>query len=594
MTNKRNVPDALRPLIDAAFNGSITVRQADELKTLLRSDREARRAYCEYSAIETGLFLLIHGRKASEAVSERLHADAIDAHSARQAAIPPSVPAVGYPSATFLGTVGLSSGWPVAYLIATVIFAVGLLAGTVIHVSRPDARPQLVVAAAHPRPSGSDPSSAIARVTAMVDCVWEGAAFRVQGSGAAKHPAEIINDNSRLQPGDRLALRSGLLELAYTTGAKVTLQGPVTYVVESPAGGYLSAGRLTARLEKMSEVRGQRLETVNQKSKIINQTFVVRTPTAVVTDLGTEFGVDVDASGQSDVCVHSGKVTVQGAGAAASSAVIVLKAGEAKRIPSSDSASWLTIDAKDTRVARPLVVSRPTINDDAAGELLFFDHFQSFSLGEKWRAVKGAPPNAVLQAGLDGDRTVLSMRSATDDMESKAIETVVPIPLDGLKGLTVEMLFQAREGVNPPLELHVVGAAAAARMIVQPLTREGSHRIAADASCSGKWHSALSSPEVYSDYRYYRFVLTLDGKGVLASFKDSVNAKPLWEACFDKVRLSDFGGEVRIVLCQLTHSTSSPAECNVDRLFVRGRRSGDQRDASFNAKTDQHRAERRP
>ena len=39
------------------------------------------------------------------------------------------------------------------------------------------------------------------------------------------------------------------MEITYDTGAKVILQGPVTYEVESD-GGYLSVGKLTARLEK--------------------------------------------------------------------------------------------------------------------------------------------------------------------------------------------------------------------------------------------------------------------------------------------------------------------------------------------------------
>ena len=40
------------------------------------------------------------------------------------------------------------------------------------------------------------------------------------------------------------------MEITYDTGAKVILQGPVTYEVESTDGGFLSLGKLTARLEK--------------------------------------------------------------------------------------------------------------------------------------------------------------------------------------------------------------------------------------------------------------------------------------------------------------------------------------------------------
>ena len=46
------------------------------------------------------------------------------------------------------------------------------------------------------------------------------------------------------------------MEITYDTGAKVILQGPVTYEVESKDGGYLSLGKLTARVETRGERRG--------------------------------------------------------------------------------------------------------------------------------------------------------------------------------------------------------------------------------------------------------------------------------------------------------------------------------------------------
>ena len=48
------------------------------------------------------------------------------------------------------------------------------------------------------------------------------------------------------------------MEITYDTGAKVILQGPVTYEVESAAGGFLSLGKLTARVGE--ERRGAREE----------------------------------------------------------------------------------------------------------------------------------------------------------------------------------------------------------------------------------------------------------------------------------------------------------------------------------------------
>ena len=113
------------------------------------------------------------------------------------------------------------------------------------------------------------------------------------------------------------------MEITYDTGAKVILQGPVTYEVESRSGGYLSVGKLTARLEK-KVASGQwsvasKSEFSNPQSLIPNPSlstshyplFTIRTPTATLTDLGTEFGVLVDRQGVTESYVFRGAVRVQ-------------------------------------------------------------------------------------------------------------------------------------------------------------------------------------------------------------------------------------------------------------------------------------------
>jgi len=52
--------------------------------------------------------------------------------------------------------------------------------------------------------------------------------------------------------------------IAYQSGATVILQGPCIYEVDSPCGGFLSLGKLTAQSR---EVRGQRSEVRGQKSE---------------------------------------------------------------------------------------------------------------------------------------------------------------------------------------------------------------------------------------------------------------------------------------------------------------------------------------
>jgi hypothetical protein len=294
--------DRLFDLAGAVCNKTVSEGELSELNALLAADRTCRYRYADYCRIHAALRLELRARRATLDVHRQIQRElevpssheSDAAADVRSAPVPipsidPTVPAAfGY----------LSSGWPVAYLVATVIFAIGLLVGAMVHVSQP---PHVVRDIA-PQPSvfPADPA-AVARITAMVDCVWEGSEGRVQGSGTSHQKLGIINQKSILRLGDRLALRSGLLQITYNTGAKVILQGPVTYEVESAAGGYLSIGKLTAKLEKKSEVRGQRSEPANEK-------FAVRTPTAIVTDLGTEFGIEVERDGLCRVQVFQGEV----------------------------------------------------------------------------------------------------------------------------------------------------------------------------------------------------------------------------------------------------------------------------------------------
>ena len=133
------------------------------------------------------------------------------------------------------------------------------------------------------------------------------------------HPSSfILHPLSPVSLGDTFALASGLMEITYDTGAKVIVQGPATYEVESATGGYLSLGKLTARVEKKNDECGMMNDEVrtgrngvHHSSFITHPLFAVRTPTAIVTDLGTEFGVRVLNDGGSEVHVLRGLVEAE-------------------------------------------------------------------------------------------------------------------------------------------------------------------------------------------------------------------------------------------------------------------------------------------
>ena len=168
----------------------------------------------------------------------------------------------------------------------------------------------------------------VGRITGMVDCKW------------ADHATEA-SDGDRVPLGRQYALASGLMEITYDTGAKVILQGPVTYEVESAADGFLSVGKLTARVEKKNDECGMmndELRTgasgIHHSSFITHPLFAVRTPTATVTDLGTEFGVEVSKEGSTTSHVFRGSIEmrVTSADKKTQSMVRVLHANESARV----------------------------------------------------------------------------------------------------------------------------------------------------------------------------------------------------------------------------------------------------------------------
>lgn len=123
------------------------------------------------------------------------------------------------------------------------------------------------------------PSKFVARVVEITsDAKWD----------QKLHPREFL---MRLREGDELHLLSGLAHLEFYSGARIILQGPSKFMPTGPAGGKLESGRLTGKVD--------------------HGKFQLITPTAKVIDLGTEFGVTVGPSTDTDVCVFDGEVEVR-------------------------------------------------------------------------------------------------------------------------------------------------------------------------------------------------------------------------------------------------------------------------------------------
>lgn len=123
-------------------------------------------------------------------------------------------------------------------------------------------------------------SSAVARVTGLIDCQWPDGARGLQFG-------------DYLTEGEEVTIDSGVVQLTLDTGTRVLVEGPASFIATSRSETELSLGRIAASVPRAG--RG----------------YTVLTPTAEIVDLGTEFGVHVDRSGASKVYVFDGDVVAR-------------------------------------------------------------------------------------------------------------------------------------------------------------------------------------------------------------------------------------------------------------------------------------------
>ncbi len=138
--------------------------------------------------------------------------------------------------------------------------------------------------------------AAAAAVVAVGLAVWWASSRSTPEAYIAREESATW-DASRVAPkvGDkldsrRLHLESGLVELKFDRGAIVIVEGPADFEVLGPQHAYLHRGRVVTRLAKGT--RG----------------FILDSPRGRLVDQGTEFGVSVGASGDTEVHVLEGKV----------------------------------------------------------------------------------------------------------------------------------------------------------------------------------------------------------------------------------------------------------------------------------------------
>jgi hypothetical protein len=167
------------------------------------------------------------------------------------------------------------------------------------------------------------PAGGLARVVAIDGAAWQ-------------PDAAVYANDDAVAAGEMLSLTSGLVEISYADGTAVVLEGPVSFEVRTATDGRLISGRITATLGDSSTG------------------FAVHTPSAVITDLGTQFGVEVDATGRTDVRVFEGLVELAASASGGAAAPTRLAAGNAAEV---DNAGRITLI--DAPAPKKFVLSVP-------------------------------------------------------------------------------------------------------------------------------------------------------------------------------------------------------------------------------------------
>ena len=163
----------------------------------------------------------------------------------------------------------------------------------------------------------------------MVDCRWA-------------NPATASSESNVVPLGRQYALASGFMEINYDSGAKVILQGPTSYQVESASGGFLSLGKLTAGVRR-------RTATPFLYSYSHRRRHCIG-PNA-------EFGVEVDRSGKS-AHVYRGEVEVRPTGGGGVSRAVRLSDNESARVGTGPNQSMSITVTRGTDTTRAPAFAR--------------------------------------------------------------------------------------------------------------------------------------------------------------------------------------------------------------------------------------------
>ncbi|QDT00898.1 FecR family protein [Adhaeretor mobilis] len=319
--------DAIRlhTLVSGWIDKSIAPEEMRELATALKEDANTRRLYLKYMSVHAELCSLEAAQDYFDSIDANQTECSGKTHSNQGNNVKPE-PASRKSSSTV-------RNWGLFAIASGLLLAIGIWQSADrwdLNRSRPTAEFQILDAL---KPISED-------------CTW------------------YVEQTPRLRanlcmPGDVIRVTKGKLELKYAHGSKVVLHAPAAYELISNMKARILLGRLTA--------------TVSDQAK----GFSVLTPRAMVVDLGTQFGVEVNNDGATDVVVFEGEVDVDYNDHTDRNSAQRLRMGEAVHLDAIGTASRIvsinrrTYSSKSLEsFSRPAVISEVHDNIERSSSML--------------------------------------------------------------------------------------------------------------------------------------------------------------------------------------------------------------------------------
>lgn len=228
----------------------------------------------------------------------------------------------------------------------------------------------------------------------------------------------------------------------------------------------------------------------------------------------------------------------------------------------------MTINRCQSVIGMTFVIGCILCSAGMAQEVLLEDAFEFFELGETWQEHGAGAPDIALEVAFSDDSEVLSMTASGFEESFVGIETITPISLSGLAGITVDSrmrpINQGVEGSVAAVEVALIGESG------EIIRAFASNNAGPDPESMNDWadhyedtkgNTGTSGPWPHCTDKggpacdaMRNLVVSVDASGtILQAFDDnSAEDEPRWETSFNNFTLADLGSSVTIALRQLT------------------------------------------